>query len=88
MEDIDSESSEKVTGIATSEPSIIIQKYDILQFTIEEYMGRDNKREHIPYLLTAYQPPGYTEPVIVPLIHVDFSGQPEEGMLFISFTIV
>ena len=78
--DIGSETLGKVTGIATSELSIIIQKYDILQFKIKQYNDND-KREHIPYFLVDYQPPGYTKPVTVPLIHVNFSGQPEEGMV-------
>ena len=64
-------------GNATQQFTINIQKYDILQFTIKKY--KNEEREHIPYLLTAYQPPGCTKPVIVPLIRVDFSGQPEEG---------
>ena len=57
-----------------------IQKYDILQFNAREAAG-SGRRRHIPYLLTDYQPPGHTKPVTVPLIHVDFSGQPKEGMV-------
>ena len=85
MENIHQETEERVTGNATLQKFINIQKNDILEFTIENYMHdkkeRLYKRKHIPYLLTAYQPPGYTKPVIVPLIHVDFNGQPEEGMV-------
>ena len=66
-------------GNATLQRGIDLKTNDILQFKIPRY-GRDRRREHIPYLLTDYQPPGYTKPVLVPLIHVDFSGQPEEGM--------
>ena len=69
-----------VKGNATLQRAIDIKTNDILQFKVPQY-GISDRREHIPYLLTAYQPPGYTKPVIVPLIHVDFSGQPEEGMV-------
>ena len=70
-------------GNATLKMAIDIKRNDILQFKIPPYgnSARNRRREHIPYLLTDYQPPGYTKPVIVPLIHVDFSGQPEEGMV-------
>ena len=64
----------------TLQSAIDIKTNDILQFKVPQY-GISDRREHIPYLLTAYQPPGYTKPVTVPLIHVDFSGQPEEGMV-------
>ena len=72
-----------IKGNATLQRAIDIKTNDILQFIVPEYrhIGRYRRREHIPYLLTDYQPPGYTKPVIVPLIHVDFSGQPEEGMV-------
>ena len=66
-------------GNATVQKSTDIQIYDILQFKVPQY-GSSDKREHIPYLLTDYQPPGYTKPVTVPLIHVEFSRQPEEGI--------
>ena len=69
-----------VKGNATLQFAMNIRNHDILQFKVPQYRIRD-RREHIPYLLTDYQPPGYTKPVIVPLIHVDFSGQPEEGMV-------
>ena len=78
--DIHQETTVRMTGRARWGSPIDVQKYDILKFTIREYDGMD-KRKHIPYLLTAYQPPGYTEPVTVPLIQVDFSGQPEEGIV-------
>ena len=68
-------------GNATLIQTIDTKANDILQFIVKEN-GSDGRREHIPYLLTAYQPPGYTKPVTVPLIHVDFSGQPEEGMVY------
>ena len=68
-------------GNATLQRGIDLKTNDFLQFKIPQY-GRDRRREHIPYLLTNYQPPGYTKPVIVPLIHVDFSGQPKEGMVY------
>ena len=75
-----------IKGNATLQRAIDIKTNDILQFIVPEYReyrhyGRIYRiRQHIPYLLTAYQPPGFTKPVTVPLIHVDFSGQPEEGM--------
>ena len=65
---------------ATLTRTIDIKTHDILQFIVKKYGGND-RREHIPYLLTDYQPPGHTKPVTVPLIHVNFSGQPEEGMI-------
>ena len=79
MKTLDEETRGTVKGNTTLQPSINIQKNSILEFTIENY--ETEKRKHIPYLLTAYQPPGYTKPVTVPLIHVDFSGQPEQGMV-------
>ena len=70
-------------GNATLEMAIDIKNHDILQFKVRQYGSgnKEGRREHIPYLLTDYQPPGHTNPVIVPLIHVDFSGQPEEGIV-------
>ena len=69
-----------VQSNATLIQTIDIKTHDILQFNVINY-GGDGRREHIPYLLTDYQPPGYTKPVTVPLIHVEFSGQPEEGIV-------
>ena len=67
-----------VKGFVTLQRALDIKTNDILQFKVPQY-GSSDRREHIPYLLTDYQPAGCTEPITVPLIHVDFSGQPEEG---------
>ena len=74
------DTTENVKGNATLQYTINIQKNDILQFIVRRYGGGD-KREHVPFLLTANQqsctPLGCP---LVPIIYVEFSSsEPVQG---------
>ena len=73
--------------------NINIQKHDILLLTGRRYTYYydDNLghyvgyRRHIPALLTTYEVPGSTENATLPIIHVGFIQQTEEGDLLQKF---
>ena len=85
--------TEVVRRNATKQININIKKHDILLLTGRNFtyyydhnLGRNTRyRRHIPALLTTYQLPGSTETVTIPMIHVDFSRQSEEGDLRHTF---
>ena len=69
---------------ATKQTNIDIQKHDILVLIGREYIYYSISRpqiirRHIPALLTTYQLPGSTKTLYFPMIHVEFSGQTDEG---------
>ena len=80
--------TEVVRKNATKQLNIKIQKHDILLLTGRNFtyyydnnLRRSTRyRRHIPALLATYQPPG-SETVTIPMIHVDFSRQSEQGDL-------
>ena len=82
--------TEDILRHATKQTNINIQKHDILLLTGRNYTYYNlagfsvTFRRHIPALLTTYQLPGPTATVTIPMIHVDFSRQSEEGDLYTS----
>ena len=86
--------SKLISENVTERTNITIQKNDILVLIGRAYRyyyyDDDNNyrftfRAHIPALQTSYSIPGSTEIATIPMIHVDFSGQTEEGDTLYTF---
>ena len=77
--------SRNISEYVTEQTNITIQKNDILVLIgrAYRYYYDDDRyytfRAHIPALQTSYPIPGSAETVTIPMIHVNFSGQTEEG---------
>ena len=59
-----------------------IQENDIILVSVKDYSrheSRKNVREHIPFLLRPYQPPGCTKTVTIPMIAVNFTPKSSKG---------
>jgi hypothetical protein len=62
--------TENIKGFATAKAALQVTTKDTLVLRNRQ-IGR-HRREHIPFLLTEYQPPGCTQKVTVPMVSIDF----------------